>query len=239
MTETRAAAPTGAAGANGLLGFLRETLASFNNPRLILPAALLALLLTASNIVILLNMPVAGQAPVAFAAAAFVRLLGLLVLAVAVLRVLADSPRAPFVPDGAFWLYGATLLFGILLGAVLGRLAGSPADPVAGLLVDVAMVVIGAPLAPWFTAIAAARPLAGSPTPWLRRPGRWLPPLILWSLLLVLPLGRLHATIDHFLIRGAGEWFWPLALVDGPLSAILAILGLALAATAYRRVARG
>ena len=41
------------------------------------------------------------------------------------------------------------------------------------------------------------------------------------------------------LLGGVGDWFWPLALVDGPLSAVLVLLGLALASAAYRRVARG
>ena len=238
MTDARTGTPV-AARDGGALAFLRETLASLANRRLLLPAALLTILLTASNIVILLNVPVPGEPPVVFAVAALVRVLGLLALAVAVLRVLGGSARGRFVPDGAFWLYGATLVAGILLSATLGVLAGGRNDAVVGALVGIAVIALSAPFAAWFTAIAVERPLAAAPARWLRGMRRWLPPLVLWSLVVVLPLGQLHAAIDLFLIRGAGRWFWPLALVDGPLSALLAVFGLALAATAYRSVARG
>ena len=65
----------------------------------------------------------------------------------------------------------------------------------------------------------------------------WLPHYLVWSLLLVTPLGLAHGLIDLRLVAGAGEGFWPLALVDGPLSTLLALVGLGLGAAAYRRVA--
>jgi hypothetical protein len=239
MSDMRIGASPAATGGRGAVGFVRDALASLANPRLWLLAALLAVLLTASNIVILLNPPVPGEPPILFALAAFARVAGLLVLAVAVLRVLTGSTRAPFMPDGAFWLYALTLLVGVALAVGLGAVTGERNDPLTRVLVSFAMTVIGAPLAVWFTALAVARPLAVNPAPWMRGLGRWLPPLILWSLVVVLPLGQLHAAIDMFLIHGAGRWFWPLALVDGPLSAVLAVFSFALAATAYRSVARG
>ena len=241
MSDTRVGAPAAAPPrAGGFVGFLVETLASLRKPKLVLPLLLLTVLLTASNIVILRNPPApGGPAPVIFVAAALVRVLGLFALAVALLRALNDSPRSLWRPDGAFWLYGATVLAGIGLNVAAAALIGDPARPLPGALIGFAMIVVSAPLAPWFTAIAVERPLALRPGPRMHGWGRWLPQLVLWSLLVVLPLGQLHATIDIWLVRGAGEWFWPLALVDGPLSAVLALLGLAFASAAYRRVARG
>jgi hypothetical protein len=218
--------------------FLRETLASLGDRRLLVPAALLTLLLTATNIVILHNMPVRDAIPPAFLAAALVRIAGLLCFAVAILRILGGSARPPWRPDGAFWLYALTLVAGFVLKVALARLLGGD-DPVTGLVIGAAVLLISAPFAAWFAAIAVERPLALAPGRWLRGMAGWLPALLLWSFLTVLPLGQLHAAIGLFLVEGGGELFWPLALADGPLSAVLAIFGLALAATAYRRVARG
>jgi hypothetical protein len=158
---------------------------------------------------------------------------------VAILRILGGSGRKPFALDGAFWLYGLTMVAGLGLNVLLSLAIGSREDPASSAVVGVAMIVISAPFAAWFAAIAIERPLAASPGRWLRGLGRWLPALLLWSLVLILPLGQLHTMIDMFLLRGAGEYFWPLALLDGPLSAAMVLLGLALAAAAYRRVARG
>ena len=55
---------------DGVLAFLGESLASLRRRRLAVPVALLSVLLTASNIVILQNLPVTGEPPqTAFAAA--------------------------------------------------------------------------------------------------------------------------------------------------------------------------
>ena len=223
----------------GPMAFLREAVASLRTRRLLLPVVMLAVVLTASNIVILRNMPVKGGAfPSPFAAAAIVRVLGLVAGAVAILRVLNSSPRPSWRPDGAFWLYALTLLVGIAAGAVAGILVGGEDDPLAGLAVGMLVTIVTAPFAPWFAAIAVERPLAWRPGPWLRRFGAWLPPLLLWSLLLLTPLAELHGALDKWLIEGAGRYFWPVALFDGLLSVLLALIGLALASVAYRRVAR-
>jgi hypothetical protein len=228
-----------AAGGAGVVGFLGEALASLRDGRLMVPALALAVLLTATNIVILLNRPVPGELPIAFAVAGLARVLGLFVLAVAILRILGGSGRKPFMPDGAFWLYGVTIVAGLALNVLLSRLIGSREDAATGAIIGILMIAVSAPFAAWFAAIAIERPLAASPLRWMRGMGRWLPALLLWSLVILLPLGQIHTAIDMFLLRGAGEWFWPLSLLDGPLSAALAILGFALAATAYRRVAPG
>ena len=66
----------------------------------------------------------------------------------------------------------------------------------------------------------------------------WLLQLIFWSLLLTTPLGFAHVVIDDAVLRGVGDWFWPAMLFDGLLSVVIALLGFALNAAAYRRVAR-
>ena len=223
----------------GPFGFLREAVTSLRTRRLLLPAVFLAVVLTGSNIVILLNMPVKGQTlPLPFVASAIVRVLGLVAGAVASLRILNSSPRPPWRPDGAFWLYALTLMLGIAAGAVAGILVGGEEDPVAGVAVGILVTIVTAPFAPWFAAIAVERPLAWRPGPWLRRFGAWLPSLLLWSLVILTPLAELHGALDKWLIEGAGRYFWPVALFDGLLSVLLALIGLALASVAYRRVAR-
>ena len=239
MTDSRVRPTAAPAAAGGPVGFLVETLASLRRPGLILPVLLLTVLLTASNILLLRNLPVGSEVSWQFVAAALLRIFGLFVLAVAILRVLNDSPRSPWTPDGAFGLYGATLLFGFGVTIAIGAVAGPRGESWIGALTGLAVILVSAPFAAWFTAIAVERPLAWRAGRWLRGFARWLAPLILWSVLIVLPLGQLHAAIDMFLLAGAGDWFWPLALFDGPLSVVLALLGLALASTAYRHVARG
>ena len=224
----------------GWSDFLSRACKSLLDPRLRLPAALLLVVLTCSNIVILFNLPEEGARPsLAFLAAAFVRIGGLLVLAVAILRILAVSERHPWRPDGAFFLYAASLIASFGVAALITALAGEP-DALSTIVVrNVLLTSILAPFAPWIVGIAAAVPLGWNPTGFLRGFGRWLPPLLAWTLLLVTPMGILHALIDLHLLKGAGAWFWPLALFDGALSAAMALLGLALNAEAYRRVARG
>jgi hypothetical protein len=238
MTDARFGVPVVARG--GPFGFLSESVASLANRRLIVPVLLLALVLTATNIVLARNLPVEGApVPLTFAIAAAVRILGLLALAVAILRVLGGSARSLWMPDGAFWLYAVTILVGLGVVVAARVVVGDEGDPIRGMLSGVLVNLVTAPLAVWFAAIAIERPLAWRAGPWLRGFGTWLLPLFLWSILILVPLGQLHAAIDMRLVAGAGQWFWPLACFDGPLSVVLALLGLALAATAYRHVARG
>ena len=230
---------TAARESSGLIGFLRDALAALLKPRLLLPILLLAVLLTASNIVILMNAPAEGARPGGvFAVAGAVRVIGLLVLAVAMLRMITHSPRRPFVPDAGFWLYALTFLLSIA-ATILVRAAAGAGETLPGLLLTNAIAgILLAPLAAWFVGLAVERPVPWSPGSRVRALPRWLPHFLIWTLLLVTPLAALHAVIDLKLIAGAGDAFWPLALADGPLSAAMAVIALALGAEAHRRVAR-
>jgi hypothetical protein len=239
MTDARAAAQSPARPGR-FLGFVLAALATLANRALLVPVLLLALLLTATNLILASSLPDTHAELLLFEGVALARAIGLLLLFVALLRILNRSPRSPWRPDLGLALYGLTFLFGLGLTLGLARLLGERADAAAaGLIVGAAVSLVTAPLAAWFVAIAVERPLAWRAGPWLRDFGGWLPPLILWSLILIVPLGELHAAIDGLLVEGAGPWFWPLALADGLLGVLLALLGLGLASAAYRSVARG
>ena len=219
--------------------FLEKALGPVFSRRMLVPAILLTLLLTGSNIVILRNIPDPGAMPPwQFVAAALARIGGLLVIGVAILRILTASRRRPWRPDGAFWLMGLTILAGLVIGVLTGKLLGERTDPAGMLIHNILLTILLAPFAAWVSAIAVEKPLAWRPRPWLRAFRRWLPHLIFWSLLLVTPVAVLHGSLDSWLLRGAGDWFWPVALIDGPLSVVIAILGFSLNAAAYGRVAR-
>lgn len=223
----------------GLMAFAREAAAAILRREMILPAIVLALVLTTSNILILLSGPPArGTVPHwQFIAAALLRLVGVLVLLVAILRIATGSERPRWRPDGAFWLYVLALLATLGVSALMGRVLADRTQW-SGMLIDqVATSILVAPFAAWVAALAVATPLAWKPRRWLRAFRHWLPHYLFWTLLLVVPLGLAHGLIDLRLVTGAGESFWPLALFDGPLSTLLALVGLGLGAAAYRRVA--
>jgi hypothetical protein len=225
----------------GPIAFLREALALLRSPGLLVPALALAVLLTVSNMVIVSNVPAEGEKLGAgFAAAALVRVAGLLLLAVALLRTMTASPRPRFRPDAGFWLYALTFVAANGVSVAARLLTGGAEDSVASIAgMSVVTAIATAPFAVWFGALAVARPVPWSPAPWLRGLGRWLPQFLFWTLAVVTPLGVLHASIDNSVVKGTGDGFWPLLLLDGPLSTVMALFGLALVAAAYRRVARG
>jgi hypothetical protein len=225
----------------GLGAFLREAVALLASRRLAMPALALAIVLTASNIVVALNVPEEGALPgAAFAAAAFVRVAGLLILAVAILRMMTASERPPFRPDAGFWLYVLTFVVSTGLTVAVRGLAGAGEGLGAIALVNALVSVVSAPFAVWFAALAVERPVPWSPGPRLRRLSAWLPYYLFWTLAVVTPLAILHAAIDISVLKGAGrDWLWPLLLFDGPLSTLMVLFGMALVAAAYRRVARG
>lgn len=237
----RAKVPAGEGGAAGFASFLRAALAGMFTRETLIPGLLLLVLLTVSNIVILLNMPAAKGAlpPVPFLVAAFVRIAGILLFGVALLRTATASERPRWLPDGGFWLYALSFALGLMASALARQLTGGRTDLIGLLISNVVVTLLLAPLVPWFVALAVAKPLAWRARPWVRRFRDWLPPLLVWTLLLVTPMAILHATIDMWLIKGAGGWFWPTALFDGILSTVMALIGLGLNAAAYRRVARG
>jgi hypothetical protein len=204
---------TGQAAATGerpeVPGFWRLAAQTLFNRRLILPALLLGLFLTASNIAVLFVAPHHGARPgPAFAAAAFVRIAGLIVGVVALSRIMARSPRKPFMPDGAFWL--SVVLFAVSIGiaAGIGRVFGRPPlPPLAAIASAAALGILQAPFAAWLTAVMVARPLAWDPRPWFTHFRAWLLPLIMGELILA-PLALAHESLDVRLIEGAGRWFW-------------------------------
>ncbi|HEY0012322.1 MAG TPA: hypothetical protein VGB79_05660 [Allosphingosinicella sp.] len=236
MTDARMAAP---ASAGWLTGFLGEARAAITR-RILLPAAALLAVLTATNIVLLLNLPAPGERAGGVAVlAGAARLAGLLVFLVPLVRILAGSRRPPWRPDGAFFLFAPFVILSLALGAALILAFGDPFDPVRIALRTAATTLILSPLAPWIVGIVAAVPLGLSPTRFLRDFRLWLPPLLIWSLLLVTPVAWLHAVIDVALLQERVEWFWTAAVADGLLSTLLVVLTYALYAAAYRRVARG
>lgn len=229
----------GASGRGGWLGFLAEARRTVT-PRITLPALLLLIVLTGSNIVLLLNRPPAGELPgLAASLAGLARVVGLLVFLVPLCRILAGSPRPPWKPDGAFFLFIPVVILSLALGVALAAAFGMTSDPLQLALRTVATTLVLVPLAPWIVGIAAAVPLGLDPRRFLRDFGRWLPQLIFWSLLLAAPLAFAHAMIDMALLEGRIEYFWTATLADGLLSTVLVVVTYALYAAAYRRVARG
>ncbi len=222
----------------GLTVFVSEAASIVLRRPMLVPALLLLVVLTASNIVILFNLPQPGVLPpVAFMAAAFVRLAGLLILSSVILRIGAPSERPAWRLDGGFWLYALSIVVSLAMSAGTTMLLGEKTDPLSLATRSVISLVILAPFATWFVGMNVAKPLGWRPTRFMRGFRRWLPQLIFWSLLLITPIGVLHAVIDFRLIAGVGELFWPLALFDGALSTVIALTGFGLNLAAYRRVA--
>jgi hypothetical protein len=228
-----------AASDGGFIGFLMEARRAVP-ARIAVPALLLLGVLTASNIVLLLNIPAAGEPPGGMVAlAGLARVVGLLVFLVPIVRMLAGSPRPAWKPDGAFFLFILVVILSLLLAAGLALAFGMPSDPVRLAARTVATTLILTPLAPWIVGVAVAVPLGTNPTRFLRDFRRWLAPLMIWSLLLVTPLAFIHALVDMALLEGRIAWFWSASLLDGLLSAVIVLVTYALYAAAYRRVARG
>lgn len=222
----------------GLTGFVAEAASIILKRPMLVPALLLAAVLTGSNIVILLNLPQPGVLPaLPFLIAAFIRIAGILLLSSAILRLGAPSERPVWRLDGGFWLYSLAIFASLGLAFVEASLLGNPTDPPGLALRSAFSTIILAPFATWIVGMNVATPLGWRPTRFIREFRRWLPALLFWSLLLITPMGVLHAVIDIRLIAGVGELFWPLALFDGALSAVIALTGFGLNLAAYRRVA--
>jgi hypothetical protein len=221
------------------IAFVKEALASLGTRRILLPALLLIVVQFASNVAILATLPTASHPDHSLSFAALVLLLlGLLACSVALLRILNASPRPPWQPDASLWLSGLGLIIGIIISIAADLVMGGRTDLLAGLASSALSIIVGGPLTPWFTAIAVERPLALRPRDHMRRFAAWLPALLLWNLLIVLPLGQLLALLGRMLLGGAGGWFWPIALLYGLLGAAIELVSCALASVAYRRVAR-
>jgi hypothetical protein len=220
--------------------FLSEALDRLRRRELLLPTVILLVLLTASNMVILQNMPARGTGlGGVFAAAAAIRVAGLLLVAVAILRTMTGSRRPRWLPDGGFWLYALTFAAGTAATGAARVLIGDDMDVASLIASNVLVTLLLSPFVVWFVAAAVAKPLAWRPGPWLKDLRRWWLPVLFWTLLLVMPMAVLHAWIDVRLAKGVEAGFWPLALFDGALSTAMALLGLSINAAAYRRVAEG
>ncbi|HEX5183828.1 MAG TPA: hypothetical protein VFW19_11840 [Allosphingosinicella sp.] len=221
------------------IAFAKEALASLGAGRVLLPALLLALFQSASCVAALATLPIAEHPDHSRSVAALLLLLlGLTACSVALLRILNFSPRPPWQPDASLWLFGLAIIASLFIGIAADLVVGGRDDLLAGLASGALSVIVNAPFAPWFTAIAVERPLALRPGDHMRHFAAWLPALLLWNLLIVVPLGQLFALLGRTLLAGAGGWFWPTVLLYGLLGAAIELVSCALASVAYRRVAR-
>lgn len=222
------------------IAFLREALARLATPRLLLPALLLAALIAAGKIALLSFLPTARNPDhLPYLLAFMLMVLATIAFVVAILRILNRSERPPWQPDSSLWLYIAAFIFGASL-VLLAHLAvvGGIHDHLGGLAASALDTTLRAPFAAWFVAIAVEQPLAWRPRPWLRDFRAWLPSLLLWGFLIVVPLRQLQLMINWTYLVSGTDLFWPAVLPDSLLGAAIELLWVALASTAYRRVAR-
>lgn len=218
--------------------FLREALRQAIAPEWRLLAILIAILLTVTNMVILSEISGGGaKTSPAFIIAALVRLFGIYFFMIALMRRAVSSPRALFMPDGAFWASVLLGIVGMALAAGLSGLLPETADEFFTVVASNLGTILLLPLAVWTVALATVRPLAFNPLPWLREFSQWLSPLIVGHLIFVLPIALLHGYIDVGLVQGTIERTVWLEIVDGVLSCLILLLSLGLMVTAYRRVA--
>ena len=225
----------------GAGGFLRETLGQLGDRRWIGIALLFLVFMGGTNVVLALTKPAEGTPPgLAFVLAGLVRVVALVWISVAALRLAAGSPRRTWMPDGGFFLYLGISLLAFAAVALGGLVARDLPDLQRIVATQVIGLLLIAPIAVWMVAAAVERPLAISPAPRFRRLGLWLPPFLLWAVLLVLPLAVVHAGLSLHLLKWAGrDGFWPLAAADAAVSTLLVMVTLALRVVAYRSVARG
>jgi hypothetical protein len=221
------------------IAFVKEGLASLANRRLILPALLLATSLAVGKIGLLSYLPTARNPDhLPYLLAFMLMLLASLAVVVAMLRILNASARPPWQPDSSLWLYAMVFVGGAFIGLMADLVVGGRNDHPSGLAAASLSSALWALLAPWFVAIAVEHTLAWQPGPWLRQFRAWLPSLLLWALLILVPLRHLQLMLNwRFLVSGT-DWFWPAVLVESVLGMVATLVGLALASTAYRRVAR-
>jgi hypothetical protein len=220
-------------------GFLRSSIAQMADRRWLGIALLFLIFLGGTNAVLALTKPAEGAAPgAAFAVAGLVRMAALIAIGGAALRIATGSPRRPWLPDGAFFLYFGISLIAFAAVAVGGFVGRELPDLQRIIVTQGIGLLLIAPLSVWAVAAAVERPLALAPR--FRSLGTWLPPFLLWAVLLVLPLAIIHAGTSLHLLKWAGrDGFWALAAADAVISTLLVMLTLALRVTAYRSVARG
>jgi hypothetical protein len=219
--------------------FARQSMSELRRPHWLIFALIFFLFLGGTNAQLALHKPLAGEVPdPAFVAAAAIRIFALVVLSVAALRVSTGSPRRPWQPDGGFWLYFALTVVALIVPAAGAFLARHLPELGRILVSEVLGIVLVLPLTVWTVAAAVERPLALAPR--FESMSRWLPPLLVLALLVVLPLAVLHAWNSMKMLLIAGQdGFWPLALLDAVVSTALVLAALAFKLTVYRSVAEG
>lgn len=222
------------------IAFVKEAVASLANQQLMLPAALLAASLAAGKIALLSFVPTARSPGHLLSLLAFLLMvLAALALMVAISRILNASTRPPWQLDSSLWLYGAAVVLAGGFSALLTNvMIGGLNDHPSGLAAATLSAALWAPLAPWFVAIAVEHSLAWRAGLWLRDFRAWLPSLLLWGLLIVLPLRHLQLMLNWKYLVSGDDWSWPAALIEGALGAVTVLVGVAIASVAYRRVAR-
>ncbi len=221
------------------IAFVKEAFDSLAVRRLLLPALLLAALLAAGKIALLLSLP-SPQKPdhLPYLLAFLLTVLGMVALLVGMLRILNGSARPPWQSDSSLWLYGMAFIVSAFIGQSSDLVVGGRNDHLTGLASAALDTALRAPFAPWLVAIAVERPLAWRPGAWLKGFRSWLPSLLLWGLLIVVPLRHVQLMLNWGYLVSGTDWFWPAALIEGALGAAIELVGLALASVAYRRVAR-
>lgn len=220
------------------IAFLLEALRSLSTPGLKLPMLLVALLQPASNLLILSNLPTTANPDHGpYVAALAAALLCYAALALAILRILNGSPRAAWSPDGSALAYGLFVLGTFAVGLFADWMV-NPSTLLAALANGIISSAILVPLSPWLVAIAVERPVAWRPGPRLRRLRAWLPALLLWNFLILVPVNALYRIGFGAWLDKGGSGVWLFYVVDGVVTAARVSLALALASVAYRRVAR-
>jgi hypothetical protein len=158
-------------------------------------------------------------------------------MAAALLRRSSASPRAAWRIDGSLLLYIA-LHAGIAAAQWFWAPLFENWSTYGSLLIGAALpLLLTLPLAPWFVAVAVERPLAVSPARFLKQADSWFPPLLLLTLVLILPL-NLGQIWTYSALFASGRGAVEFGLLHSALATLSAMLSLSLALTAYRSVAR-
>jgi hypothetical protein len=194
-------------------------------------------LVFAADVIYAASHPPGPEAVAGLIALAASGLLLALWMAAALLRRSSASPRSPWRIDGALLLYAA-LHAGI--AAVEWSVGPFIADWSSfwSILASAALpLLLTLPLAPWLVAVAVERPLAVSPSRFLQQADTWFPPLLVLTLVLVLPL-HLGQIWTYTALFGSGRGAVMFGLLNSALATLSAMLSLSLALTAYRSVAQ-
>lgn len=175
----------------------------------------------------------------AFMGVMLARLIGYNAVCVAALRTARQSARPAWAIDAGWWMHLVVLVIVLACGPVIAIAMGQAGvDVVAATWGGEALAFIPALIiARWRVAVAVespASPLSAN----LAIASRYLLPALLVSLALLWPLGILHGLIAETATAtssAAGDL--GRALVDAPLTALLALIELALIAAIHARVA--